>query len=137
MQAKTKVNPRDVAVRLEVARKARGVAKQAVAKAAGMTPSNYTQWITASTVTYDAEKMYLTARFLGVRMAWLLFGELPMNINPQAAAAAALVEDAPPEVVNETLNFMSYQLNRSMADDPVTLGNYLKMIDSIMRRPKE
>lgn len=137
MQAKTRVNPRDVATRLEQARKARGVAKQAVAKAAGMTPSNYTQWINASTSTYDAEKMFLTARFLGVRMAWLLFGEMPMHVSAQVAAAAALVEETPPEVLNETLNFMSYQLNRSMADDPVTLGNYLKMIDAIMRRPKE
>lgn len=137
MQSKAKVNPRDVAARLELARQAKGVPKQAVAKAAGMTPSTYTQWINATTSTYDAEKMFLTARFLEVRLAWLLFGEMPMRISGQVAAAAELVEKAPAEIVNETLNFMGYHLNRSLADDPVTLGHYLKMIDAIMRRPKE
>lgn len=137
MQAKSRANPIEVAARLEVARRARGVGKRDVARAAGMTPSTYSQWISGATKSYDAEKLFLAVQFLEVRLEWILFGEEPMRISEPASAAASLVEEAPEEIVNETFNFMGYALNRSFADDPVKLGRYLKMIDGIMRRSKE
>lgn len=101
-----------------------------------MHPSAYTQWINGTTKSYDAEKMLLVAEYLGVRVPWLLFGTGPMADGEIERAAAELVQGAPADVVNESLNFMSYHLSRSIADDPAKLGRYLKMIDDIIQSRK-
>ena len=136
MQAKSVVHPKAVAARLEQARRDRGVRKNEVAAAAAMTPSTYSQWISATTESYDAEKLLRTCRFLGVRIEWVLFGEEPMRVEPVGELVRELLADAPEAPVNESLNFMAYQLSRSIADDPAKLGKYLKMIDEIVSRKR-
>ncbi len=102
-----------------------------------MSPSAYTQWINGTTKSYDAEKMLRVAEYLRVHVHWLMFGIGPMEDGEVAQAAIDLVNEAPAEIVNETLSFMSYNLSRSLVGDSAKLGRYLKMIDKIIRARSE
>lgn len=133
----------EVGARLELARELRqrqrggGFEKKNVAAAADMSASAYTQWINGTTRSYDAEKMMKVAAFLGVRLEWLMFGEPPMEDGEVEKTAIALLQEAPKEVVTDTLKYMAYQLSKSIADDRERLGHYLKMIDKFIDRPRD
>lgn len=137
--ARDRTNHLEVARRIEQARLLRagpaeenpGYSKSEVARAAGITPGAYTQWIDGTTKSYRADNLLRLADYLNVRIEWLLFGEEPMEPPQTAQAIAEIIDDGPSGLVDETLAFLDYQLQKLVASDPVKMGRYLRMIDAI------
>lgn len=114
----------------------RGVQKQDVAAAARVTPATISQWLSGVTKAYKAEAVILAAQFLRVRVEWLLWGTGPMEQPAASEPAAELFSEAPEEAVQQALDFMEYNITKSIAADPRTLGRYLKLIDAIKKARK-
>lgn len=70
----------------------RKLLKVELAKACGMSPSAVTQWIDGTTKTYDASKVLKAAKFLRVRLEWLLENAGPMEdlTDPEASEIGRL-----------------------------------------------
>ena len=126
-----------VGARLAHAMDVRGKTGRDVAKAAAVTEATISQWKNDVTTSFDAGTALRVCNFLRIRMEWLLWGDGMMETPAVAESATELMAKAPIESLQRAMHFWEYDLSKSIARDPRTLGNYLKLIDDIIRKRGE
>ncbi|MCU0939709.1 MAG: helix-turn-helix domain-containing protein [Burkholderiaceae bacterium] len=88
------------------------VARKLAEQGAVITPQAIYRWLEGSDV--KQENLAALARAYGVPEAWLRYGEGPkQQLSESQQAAAKLFEELPPEMAQQSLDFIEYQLHRS------------------------
>lgn len=116
--------------RVAYAIKASGLNAATAAKRIGVSRSTVSQWCSGSTKDIKNDYLFALEDVTGFSARWIATGQGPQrSVRGQVAR---LLEEAPPEIVQETLDFMGYKITTCSALlSSENTARYLKWIDSI------
>lgn len=116
--------------RIAYAISAAGLDQAAVARLIGVKKSAVNQWVSGKTKDLKNDYLFALEDVTGFSARWIATGEGPQRTA--RSQVARLLEEAPQEIVQQTLDFMGYKITTSTAVlSQEKTARYLKWIDTI------
>lgn len=92
------------------------------------------KWLNGGQIS-EPNLLALAAAY-GSTPAYIRYGVQEKPLSESQQAAADLVGEEP-DMAQEAFDFMSYRINRSVADNPDKLRRYMEMIEKISKAGKQ
>lgn len=120
----------DRGARIDYAIRSSGHTAASVAKLIAVSRSAVSQWIAGTTKDIKNDHLFALEDITGFSARWIATGQGPQRTARNQAAQ--LLDEAPPEIVQQTLDFLGYKISTSQAlMTQEQTARYLKWIDRI------